>query len=263
MSLFIIKTLEQVKEKYDLIQNLLDIQVATEIMEKGLEPKKNQPKLKVNPIDTNYKQLNCRITELLPGQADYQMIEKYVNNTSGTRRIRIIDCFEVIREGENVVYNPKKLHNRKLLWHGSRFSNFVGILSQGMRIAPPEAPSSGFLFGKGVYFADLIGKSFPYCRPEISGGVATFVLCEVALGNMRPLNGPDRDAARLPNGFHSTHAIGRQRPKPSESETYFDHVEVPLGRIEDVPTGGMGSNEFVVYNTNQIKMRFIVRCKAY
>lgn len=29
---------------------------------------------------------------------------------------------------------------RKLLWHGSRISNWYGILSQGLRIAPPEAP---------------------------------------------------------------------------------------------------------------------------
>jgi len=132
-----------------------------------------------------------------------------------------------------------------------------------MRIAPPEAPRSGFLFGKGVYFADLIGKSFPYCRPEISGGVATFVLCEVALGKMRPLQRPDCNADRLPKGFHSTHAIGIQRPKPSESETLFGDIEVPLGHVENVPSGGMGCNEFVVYNTNQIKMRFIVRCKAF
>ena len=27
-----------------------------------------------------------------------------------------------------------------LLWHGSRMTNWVGILSQGLRIAPPEAP---------------------------------------------------------------------------------------------------------------------------
>jgi len=51
-----------------------------------------------------------------------------------------------------------------LLWHGSGFSNFVGILSQGMRIAPPEAPKSGYALGKGVYFADCIGKSVNYCR---------------------------------------------------------------------------------------------------
>lgn len=28
--------------------------------------------------------------------------------------------------------------NKKLLWHGSRLTNWGGILSQGLRIAPPE-----------------------------------------------------------------------------------------------------------------------------
>lgn len=31
---------------------------------------------------------------------------------------------------------------------GSRASNFGGILSQGLRIAPPEAPVNGYMFGK-------------------------------------------------------------------------------------------------------------------
>lgn len=31
---------------------------------------------------------------------------------------------------------------------GSRLTNFMGILSQGLRIAPPEAPATGYMFGK-------------------------------------------------------------------------------------------------------------------
>lgn len=34
---------------------------------------------------------------------------------------------------------------RQLLWHGSRLTNWVGILSQGLRIAPPEAPVTGYM----------------------------------------------------------------------------------------------------------------------
>lgn len=34
---------------------------------------------------------------------------------------------------------------RRLLWHGSRTTNFAGILSQGLRIAPPEAPVTGYV----------------------------------------------------------------------------------------------------------------------
>lgn len=69
-----------------------------------------------------------------------------------------------------------------LLWHGSRVSNFVGILSQGMRIAPPEAPASGYLFGKGIYLADLAEKSINYCR-AYGSNEALILLIEGALGD--------------------------------------------------------------------------------
>lgn len=57
----------------------------------------------------------------------------------------------------------------------------MGILSQGLRIAPPEAPATGYMFGKGIYFADLFKKSQAYSH----GGHKTdlMLLCEVALGN--------------------------------------------------------------------------------
>jgi poly [ADP-ribose] polymerase len=58
----------------------------------------------------------------------------------------------------------EELNNHQLLFHGSPLSNFTGILSQGLRIAPPEAPVSGYAFGKGIYFADMFQKSFNYCR---------------------------------------------------------------------------------------------------
>lgn len=49
--------------------------------------------------------------------------------------------FKVKREGEYQRYRPfEELPNRQLLWHGSRATNYAGILSQGLRIAPPEAP---------------------------------------------------------------------------------------------------------------------------
>lgn len=108
------------------------------------------------------------------------------------------------REGEDKIFNPQNLGNKKLLWHGSRFSNFGGILSQGLRIAPPEAPKTGYLFGKGVYFADLASKSAPYCCADMSNNIGIFLVCEVALGKTRDLYMPDCDADNLPKGTHST-----------------------------------------------------------
>lgn len=68
--------------------------------------------------------------------------------------MKIGEIYEVVRPTEQSAFN-KKIGNNLLLWHGSRVSNFVGILSQGLRIAPPEAPVSGYLFGKGIYLADM------------------------------------------------------------------------------------------------------------
>ena len=39
-------------------------------------------------------------------------------------------------------------------------------------------------------------------------------------------------------------------------------VEVPLGETENYSQGGMGCNEFIVYNTRQIKMKYLVRIKV-
>ncbi len=47
------------------------------------------------------------------------------------------------REGEGERFND--VGNNMLLWHGSRLTNYAGILSSGLRIAPPEAPSTGYM----------------------------------------------------------------------------------------------------------------------
>lgn len=58
------------------------------------------------------------------------------------------EVFKVNRHGERERFQPfKELHNRRLLWHGSRTTNYAGILSQGLRIAPPEAPVVSTLYG--------------------------------------------------------------------------------------------------------------------
>ena len=38
--------------------------------------------------------------------------------------------------------------NHRLLWHGTKTANMLGILQQGLRIAPPEASRSGWSLGK-------------------------------------------------------------------------------------------------------------------
>lgn len=114
------------------------------------------------------------------------MIMKYVQNTHAethnTYTIQVDAIYRIKSQTEEQRYK-KDLYNKQLLWHGSRLTNYVGILSQGLRIAPPEAPVTGYMFGKGVYFADVVSKSANYCQATRTNPVACMLLCEVALGN--------------------------------------------------------------------------------
>jgi poly [ADP-ribose] polymerase len=57
-----------------------------------------------------------------------------------------------------------------------------------LRIAPPEAPVSGYMFGKGVYLADMFEKSYGYSSVKFRGQNSNLVLlCEAALGNSKKL----------------------------------------------------------------------------
>ena len=60
----------------------------------------------------------------------------------------------------------EKLDNKALLWHGTRLSNVVGILKNGLKIAPTEAQLTGHMFGKGLYFTDVVSKAANYCHAK-------------------------------------------------------------------------------------------------
>lgn len=82
----------------------------------------------------------------------YFPFNSFVASTCGSGRPPAIhSVLKVARPAEQGhLPTLQSVDNHRLLWHGSRLSNIVGILSQGLRIAPPEAPVNGYNFGKGV-----------------------------------------------------------------------------------------------------------------
>lgn len=105
-----------------------------------------------------------------------------------------------------------------------------------MRIAPPEAPKTGYLYGKGAYFADYIGKSAPYCRYHDSNGVGLLLLCQVALGTPAERKHCDSnvdDFVKKSKKFDSCHAIGTSITDPKQSKFIKEkneQFEVPYGK---------------------------------
>ena len=100
-----------------------------------------------NPIDRAYQQLDCTLKPLDINDDNYKLISKYLHKTHAathnTYKMKILDIFDVYKQLEHDRF--KDVGNKMLLWHGSRISNWAGILNQGLRIAPPEAPSTGYM----------------------------------------------------------------------------------------------------------------------
>ena len=161
----------------------------------------------MHPIQYIYSSMGVRITPMMEGDPECDMIRAYCLNTGKDCDIKGLRIFKVERKGESETFESvaAKIGNRKLLFHGSSMTNYLGLLSQGMRIAPPEAPANGFMFGKGCYFADMFAKSYQYCSGFKS---KLLLLCDVALGNEKNLYRAEY-VEKLEKKFQSVKGCGR------------------------------------------------------
>ncbi|XP_029379863.1 poly [ADP-ribose] polymerase 2 isoform X3 [Echeneis naucrates] len=255
----IIRTEDELKEKIALLEALSDIQIAVKMVLSSEDSDEH-------PLDRQYCSLGCTLQPLDPSSDDYKVIEKYLQSTHAPTHsdytMTVLDIFSVDRKGESSSF-LSQIHNRTLLWHGSRLSNWVGILSQGLRVAPPEAPVTGYMFGKGIYFADMSSKSANYCFANQNNHVGLLLLCEVALGDSNELIDADYEASNLPPGKQSIKGLGQTGPDPKNSVT-LDGVTVPMGPGVKTGVGKKGGysllyNEFIVYNPAQTRMRYLLR----
>jgi len=84
------------------------------------------------------------------------------------------------------------------------------------------------MFGKGVYFADMVTKSANYCFTNRSNNTGLMLLCEVALGEMNEKKHADYYANLLPVGKSSTKGLGKTAPL--SGKTVEGEVYVPMGK---------------------------------
>ncbi|KAL6210669.1 hypothetical protein ACLB2K_015901 [Fragaria x ananassa] len=258
----IIRDEDDFKSKLKMLEALQDIEIASRLV--GFDADSD------DSLDEKYKMLQCCMNPLPHDSEDYQLIEKYLLTTHAPTHtdwsLELEEVFSLEREGEFDKYAPywKTLKNRMLLWHGSRFTNFVGILSQGLRIAPPEAPATGYMFGKGIYFADLVSKSAQYCYTDKKNPVGLMLLSEVALGEIHELKKATY-MDKPPKGKHSTKGLGKKKPEESDYVKWRDDVTVPCGKPVDshVRVSELMYNEYIVYDTAQVKMQFLLKVKFH
>lgn len=256
----IIDSNDLITAKAEMLESLLEMELAYGLLNEETDDKKN-------PLDAHYDQLKADIAPIDKESDEFRMLRDYVANTHAPTHtnygLDVEEIFKVGRKGEERRYKPfKKMHNRQLLWHGSRLTNYVGILSHGLKIAPPEAPVTGYMFGKGIYFADMVTKSANYCATTRSANTGLMLLCEVALGDPMECMAA-KYVTQLPDDKHSVKGVGKTYPDPTAALARDDGVTVPLGGpiTDDDIKSSLLYNEYIVYDVAQVKIQYLFKMK--
>lgn len=260
-----------------MLDTLTDMSVANLIMKARPEAR---DAASVALIDKRFNSLSMsEMTPLSHSSTEYKELSQYLVTSSGTThglRYRLEDIFRIERDGEAERFQSSRFaklrhadSNKLLLWHGSRTSNYGGILSQGLRIAPPEAPVSGYAFGKGIYMADCSSKSANYCCAGMSGGTGLLLLCEVELAKPLyeiPSGDSDAEAQAKKRNCISTKGVGRTVPQKWKDAACvakdLKGVLMPDGPVGDNKNhagGYLQYNEYIAYDVSQLRLRYLFR----
>ncbi|KAI1076768.1 PARP-domain-containing protein [Whalleya microplaca] len=267
----VIRDSTMLKKEIELLESLGDMKDASLVM-------KSEQKEVVNMLDRHFQGLGMReMTPLSKNSQEFIQLTNYLLDTRGATHnanYQVSQIFRIERQGEIERFeaNHRLSRDRRLLWHGSRCTNFGGILSQGLRIAPPEAPATGYMFGKGIYLADMSSKSANYCWPHISNGHALLLLCEAELGDpMQELTDASYSAAEdaKSKGMLSTWGQGSTGPtrwKDAECvHPSLKGVKIPDTSVKPgatgIPSMGLLYNEYICYDISQVRLRYLLRVR--
>lgn len=255
-----IDNIDMISKLVSLLDELKNLQVAASIVEKASSNLNN------NPIDSVYDSLNTQIKPLDPSSEMYKQIMIYMSRKGSTHyhNITVLDIFEIEREGEKEKFEDycKNIDNRTLLIHGSRMANWCSIMKMGLLLDPSRLGVyiSGKMFGYGIYTANIPTKSCNYM--DFPNGLGCLLLCEVALGKESKKSSADYYVSKnslAKEGCHSTWGLGKTMPS---SSVCVDGLKIPNGPPAKVHKNvSLQYDEFIVYDANQLRQRYIVLVK--
>ncbi|KAG2049839.1 PARP-domain-containing protein [Suillus hirtellus] len=266
------------KRELNLVDALGDMEIAHKLINTTINVDDDGKPL--NPLDAHFRSLGLNSMDpVARDSSEFDALTRYISDTHGQThhfRSEVLHAFRVERGAETSAwlakgYDKLPAGDRMLLWHGSRTTNFAGILKQGLRIAPPEAPVTGYMFGKGVYFADVMSKSAGYCYASLSNKIGVLLLCEVAVKPFLEMNNANYNADEdcKKSMKLATKGVGMVQPTNWQDagvalgHEELEGVHMPKGEALQVnpPGAFLMYNEYIVYDPSQIRLRYLLMVK--
>jgi poly [ADP-ribose] polymerase len=249
----------------EIIDELKNIVVGTQIINNLKSTDKNQ-------IDSIYDDINTTIKPLNNRCKIYKEITKWIKNTHGTThssKLEVLDIFDIEQNSKKKIYDEytKGMGNRKLLFHGTPQSCILSIFKKDFyldtsKLNDNKIQISGKMLSDGIYFADMATKSFNYTRAQTTNNIGCLIIGEVVLGNVYEQDGPNYSITKnslAKQNFDSALGIGKWGP---ESSSTYQGVLIPNGQTTELRKKTyLLYNEYVVYDINQILIKFLVLVK--
>lgn len=168
---------------------------------------------------------------------------------------------------------------RLLLWHGTPLDSLFGVLDVGLQIRKRGANFTGAMFGEGIYLADASSKSANFCKHGEGDGEAVLLLCEADVGaqrirSQRSIWNGHTVIAESGGQHRCIEGLGRVGPvKWRQVGWEMGGLPCNCGGVSLIPdvtipygytnSGGcLGFNEYVIYNTSHVLLRYLFRVKV-
>uniref|UniRef100_F0WC47 Poly [ADP-ribose] polymerase n=1 Tax=Albugo laibachii Nc14 TaxID=890382 RepID=F0WC47_9STRA len=204
-----------------------------------------------------FSKLQCELELVRSGSVDHNLVRTYWKNTCGhdhryhVNSWKLKKVFSVRNKLQEASF--KKLHNRKILWHGNRNNKWIQILRSGLQV---QTVSAG---NRGIYFADRASKSLGFTTKLASSDEhnALILLCEVSLGRIHESS--HMTATQFTQSTCDSLLMrGRQYADPKLNVVDRFGAEWPLGPSMLEPSNSMMESEYVIFDGNQAKMRYLL-----
>ncbi|XP_065198502.1 protein mono-ADP-ribosyltransferase PARP4-like isoform X2 [Sycon ciliatum] len=190
--------------------------------------------------------LHCRLEHMGGNVAvngdELQRVHTLVNGTTvSDKPLSVHNVFRVTRPAEEAAFCGVP-GQTSLLFHASKPSNFVGILSRGLllpKVVVEEhgrSRSDSGLLGNGIYFARHSSTSALHYSAPSQRGTRLMLVAEVMLGKTFDTTSKMIGCTAPPDGHDSIHAVPPFKDEPSEFQ----------------------AEEYCIFNCNQQCLRYLV-----
>ncbi|CAF4077169.1 unnamed protein product [Rotaria sp. Silwood2] len=229
----LIKNRRALTDKIDLCQMLRDMLTVNELTNWNLKA----------PIEAKYRALQCHIETIASSTSEFKNIVNLIQSSIDSREQIIIHNVFSVAKQTDISNFCTTLSNQRQLFHGSKYVNFLGILSRGLVMPKIVVEDLGVertdvgCLGYGIYFSDCASTSLKYTTAStVRPGRRLLCICQVALGETANYYSFSPTLIKPPIGFHSTHGVKR--------------TEDNCSMFTD--------NEYAIYQLDQQRLLYIV-----